>query len=55
MQQISIHILVMDDQPFFLAILSQPLGPGGHNIFCISALLLFQCAVKLLLLNMILI
>ncbi len=42
MQHLSIHILVMGDPPFFLAVLSQPLGPGGHTSFCTSALLLFQ-------------
>jgi hypothetical protein len=54
MQHISIHILVMVDPPFFLAVNSQPLGPRGHTIFCTSALLLFQSAVKLILLNLIL-
>jgi hypothetical protein len=41
MQQISIHILVMGDPLFFLADLSQPLGPGGPNSFYTFALLLF--------------
>jgi hypothetical protein len=54
MQQISIHIQVMGDPLFFLADLSQPLGPGGYTIFYAAALLLFQCAVKLILLNLIL-
>ncbi len=35
----------MGDPPFFLAVLSQPLGPGGHTSFCTSALLLFQIVV----------
>ncbi len=41
----------MGDPPFFLAVLSQPLGPGGHTSFCTSALLLFQCVVELILLK----
>jgi hypothetical protein len=47
-----VHVQVMGDPPFFLAVLSQPLGPGGPTSFCTSALLLFQCAVKLVLLNL---
>jgi hypothetical protein len=39
----------MGDPPFFLAELIQSLGPGGLTGFCASALLLFQCAVKLIL------
>ncbi len=35
----------MGDAPFFLAVLSQPLRPGGHTSFCTSALLLIQSAV----------
>ncbi len=44
----------MGDPPFFLVDLSQPLGPGGHTSFYTAALLLFQYAVKLILLNLIL-
>jgi hypothetical protein len=46
-------VLVMGDPPFFLPDLSQPLGQGGHTSFCTSALLLFQCALKLIILNLI--
>ncbi len=35
----------MGDPPFFLAVLSQPLGPGGHTGFSTSALLLIQGVV----------
>jgi hypothetical protein len=42
----------MGDPPFFLADLSQPLGPGGPTSFCTSALLLFHCGVKLILLKL---
>jgi hypothetical protein len=42
----------MGDPPFFLAELSQPLGHGGPTSFCTAAVLLFQCAVKLILLNL---
>jgi hypothetical protein len=45
MQNISIHILVMGGPPFFLTVLSQPLGPGDHTGFCTSALLLIQGVV----------
>ncbi len=44
----------MGDPPFFLADLSQLLGPGGHTSFYTAALQLFQCAVKFILLNLIL-
>jgi hypothetical protein len=54
MQHISIHVLVMVDPLFFLAVNRQPLGPGGHTSFRTPALLLFQSAVKLILLNLIL-
>ncbi len=54
MQHISIHILVIGDPPFFLAVNHKPLGPEGPISFFTSALLLFQYAVKLILLNMIL-
>ncbi len=40
------------DPPFFLTVLSQPLGHGGSTSFCTSALLLFQCVVKLILLTL---
>jgi hypothetical protein len=43
-----------NDPPLFLADLSQPLGPGGHTSFYTAVILLFQCAVKLILLNLIL-
>jgi hypothetical protein len=49
MQQISIHILVMGDPRFFLTDLSL----FGMEATPVSALLLFQCAVKLRLLNVI--
>jgi hypothetical protein len=51
MQQISIYILLICDPPFFLADLRQPLGLEAPPV---SALLLFQCAVKLILLTLIL-
>jgi hypothetical protein len=44
----------MGDPAFFLADLRLAFGPGGHTSFCTSALLLFQSAVKLILLNLIL-
>jgi hypothetical protein len=52
MQQISIHKLVMGDLPFFLADLSNLLGLEATPV---STLLLFrfQCAVKLILLSLI--
>jgi hypothetical protein len=53
MQHISVHILVMGGSPFFLADLRQPFGQGGHTSFCTSALLVFRCAIKLILLNLI--
>ncbi len=43
----------MGDPPFFLAVNSQPLGPGGPTSFYTIALLLFHSAVKLILLNLI--
>jgi hypothetical protein len=51
MPQISLHILVICDPPFFLTVLSQSLEHGGQRV---SALLLFPCVVKLVLLNLIL-
>jgi hypothetical protein len=43
MQHTLIHKLVMVDPPISLAVLSQPLGPGGQTISALSSSALPEC------------